>query len=468
MCWKNGQNVFILRWKNGQIMLKRKIDNYLCDFFKNNNKALLVTGARQTGKSFSISHFGASHFENFIEINFIEMPDAVDIIAHAKDRDDMLLRLSALADRPLIKGKTLFFFDEVQECPSIVTAIKFLVSEGSYKYVMSGSLLGVELNDLRSEPVGYMDLVEMFPLDLEEFIMALGVNDDVMDTVRNAWKRQDEVPDFIHAKLMELFRLYLIVGGMPAVVQKYLDTNNLQDVLAEQQTIIRLYKRDIAKYDRNHKLYIEEIFDMIPSELDAKNKRFILKNLNENLKFSRYENSFIWLKDAGAALPVYNVEEPTVPLKLSRSRNLFKLFQNDVGLLTCQFSDGIQLRILENDKSINFGSVYENVVAQELHAHGFELYYFNSKKQGELDFVIEKDGKVVPIEVKSGKDYQRHNALTNVLANPDYQIKEAIVFSNSNLSRTNKTIYLPIYMIAFLKKTAMPPITYTIDLSGLK
>ena len=449
-------------------MLKRKIDNYLEDFFEDNNKALLVTGARQTGKSFSIRRFGATHFENFIEINFIEMPDAVDIIAHAKDCDDMLLRLSALADRPLIKGKTLFFFDEVQECPSIVTAIKFLVSEGSYRYVMSGSLLGVELHDLRSEPVGYMDVVELFPLDLEEFFVALGVNDDVMDAVQKAWKRKEPVPDFIHTKLLELFRLYLIVGGMPAVVQKYLDTNNLQDVLAEQQAIIRLYKRDIAKYDRDHKLYIEEIFDMIPPELNAKNKRFILKNLNENLKFSRYENSFIWLKDAGVALPVYNVEEPTIPLKLSRSRNLFKLFQNDVGLLTCQFSDGIQLRILKDDKSINFGSVYENVVAQELHAHGFELYYFNSKKQGELDFVIEKDGKVVPIEVKSGKDYQRHNALTNVLANPDYQIKESIVLSNSNLSHTDKTVYLPVYMLAFLKKTSIPPITYTVDLSGLK
>ena len=468
MCWKNGQKVVILHWKNGQIMLKRKIDKYLYDFFKTNNKALLVTGARQTGKSFSISHFGTTHFESFIEINFIEMPDAVDVIAQAKDRDDMLLRLSALADRPLIEGKTLFFFDEVQECPSIITAVKFLVSEGSYRYILSGSLLGVELNDLRSEPVGYMDVVEMFPLDLEEFFMALGVNDDVMQAVKDAWESKKPVPDFIHTKLMELVRLYLIVGGMPAVVQKYLDTNNLQDVLAEQQAIIRLYKRDIAKYDLNHKLYIEEIFDMIPSELNAKNKRFILKNLNENMKFSRYENSFIWLKDAGVALPVYNVEEPTVPLKLSRSRNLFKLFQNDVGLLTCQFAEGIQLRILKDDKGINFGSVYENVVAQELYAHGFELYYFNSKKQGELDFVIEKDGKVVPIEVKSGKDYQRHNALTNVLANPDYQIKDAIVFSNNNLSRINKTIYLPIYMAAFLKKATLPPITYTVDLSGLR
>lgn len=267
---------------------------------------------------------------------------------------------------------------------------------------------------------------------------------------------------------MELFRLYLIVGGMPAVVQKYIDTNNLQDVLAEQQAIIRLYRRDIAKYDRNHKLYIEEIFNMIPPELNAKNKRFILKNLNENMKFSRYENSFIWLKDAGVALPVYNVEEPTIPLMLSRSRNLFKLFQNDIGLLVSQFSDGIQLRLLKNEKGINFGSLYENVVAQELHAHGFELYYFNSKKQGELDFVIELDGKIVPIEVKSGKDYQRHSALNNVLSNEDYQIEGAIVFNNGNLSKSGNILYLPIYMAAFLEKPSLPPLTYSVDLTGLR
>ena len=206
---------------------------------------------------------------------------------------------------------------------------------------------------------------------------------------------------------------------------------------------------------------------MIPPELNAKNKRFILKNLNENVKFSRHENSFIWLKNAGVALPVYNVEEPTIPLMLSRSRNLFKLFQNDIGLLVSQFSDGIQLRLLKNEESINFGSIYENVVAQELHAHGFELYYFNSKKQGELDFVIEFDGKIVPIEVKSGKDYQRHSALNNVLSNKDYQIEEAIVFCNNNLFQSDNILYLPIYMVAFLEKPSLPPLTYSVDLTGL-
>jgi predicted AAA+ superfamily ATPase len=448
-------------------MIQRKVDQYLEHFYKGEKKALLVTGARQTGKTFSIRHFGKTHFDSFIEINFIDAPEAMSIFSNAKDSTDILLRLSAYVRRPLIKGKTLIFFDEVQECKDIVTAIKFLVDEGSYRYIMSGSLLGVDIKDLRSVPVGYMDIKEMYPLDLEEFVEALGIGETVISVIRESWTEHKPVDDFIHKKLLELFRLYLIVGGMPAAVQKYLDTNNLQEVMAEQQAIIRLYKKDISKYDTGHKLYIEEIFDLIPPELNAKNKRFILKNLNENIKFSRYENSFIWLKDAGVALPVYNVEEPKVPLILSRSRNLFKLFQNDIGLLACQYSDRIQLRILNNEKDINFGSIYENFVAQELHAHGFDLYYFNSKKQGELDFVIEQNGQIVPIEVKSGKDYERHDALNNVMRNSDYDIQTAYVLCNDNLKVHGSVTYLPIYMLMFIVKTETAPVSYKIDLAGL-
>ena len=448
-------------------MLKRKIDSYLEQFYKRTNKALLVTGARQTGKSFSIRQYGTTHYENFVEINFIEQPDAVEILKGAKSSQDILVRLSLLTSTPLVAGNTLVFFDEVQECPEIVTAIKFLVDEGSYRYILSGSLLGVELQDLRSEPVGYMDVKDMYPLDLEEFFMAMGVSRQVRDNLQKAFEKQQPVDEFVHKKIMELFRLYLIVGGMPAAVQKYIDTHNLQDVMAEQQAIIRLYKRDITKYDKNHKLYIDEIFDLIPSELNAKNKRFILKDLNENLKFSRYENSFLWLKNAGVALPTYNVEEPVVSLKLSRSRNLFKLFQSDIGLLACQYAEGIQLRIINDEKGINYGSIYENVVAQELQAHGFELYYFNSKKQGELDFIIEKDGHTLPIEVKSGKDYQRHNALSNVMGNADYGIPRALVFCNDNVSTSGNIVYLPIYMVAYLKKEVIGEVIYDVDLEGI-
>ena len=458
-------------------MLKRKIDSYLEQFYKRTNKALLVTGARQTGKSFSIRQYGTAHYENFVEINFIEQPEAAEILKGAKNSQDVLVRLSLLTSTPLVAGRTLVFFDEVQECPEMVTAIKFLVDEGSYRYILSGSLLGVELKDLRSEPVGYMDVKDMYPLDLEEFLLAMGVSRQVTDGLQRAFEQQQPVDEFVHKKMMELFRLYLIVGGMPAAVQKYVDTHNLQDVMAEQQAIIRLYKRDITKYDKNHKLYIDEIFELIPSELNAKNKRFILKDLNENLKFSRYENSFLWLKNAGVALPTYNVEEPVVPLKLSRSRNLFKLFQSDIGLLACQYAEGFQLRIIrsaegrlqgkKNEKGINFGSIFENMVAQELQAHGFELYYFNSKKQGELDFIIEKDGQALPIEVKSGKDYQRHNALSNVMGNADYAIPRAIVFCNDNVSMSGNIVYLPIYMVTFLKKEVIGEVIYDLDLEGI-
>lgn len=448
-------------------MIKRKIDRYLDQFFENDHKALLITGARQIGKTYSIRQFARERFKHFVEINFIEDPSLIGLFNGARNSQDLLLRLSAKFGKELVKGKTLIFFDEVQECPEIVTAIKFLVEEGSYRYVLSGSLLGVELKNIRSAPVGYMAVKEMFPLDIQEFATALGISNQVIEALKSCFEAETPVDEFVHEKIMEVFRLYLIVGGMPAVVNKYLATNNLQDVIAEQQNIVRLYKQDIAKYDPAHKLQLAEIFDRIPAELDAKNKRFILKNLNENIKFSRYQNSFLWLKDAGVALPVYNVDEPTVPLILSSCRNLFKLFLNDIGLLASLYAEGIQLKILNNESSINFGAIYENAVAQELYAHGFSLYYYNSKRQGELDFVIERNGDIVPLEVKSGKDYERHKALSNVMNSATYHIPKAYVLCNDNVKTVGNVTYMPIYMVMFLQKDQPLPQNYKIDLTGL-
>ena len=447
-------------------MLHRKVNTFIHRFYSTSRNALLLTGARQVGKTYSIREFGKT-FKSFVEINFIENPEAVNLLKGAHSSQDLLLRLSTLTSQPLIKGETLIFFDEVQRCPDIVTAIKFLVDEGSYRYILSGSLLGVELKDLRSEPVGYMAIKDMYPMDFEEFITNLGISETVVNSLREAWLKRTPVDDFIHQKLMELFRLYLIVGGMPAAVSKYMETNNLQEVMDVQQQIIRLYKRDIAQYDPSNKLYIEDIFNLIPPELNAKNKRFILKRLNENAKFNRIENSFLWLTNAGVALPVYNVEEPKLPLLLSRSRNLFKLFQNDVGLLASQYAEGIQMRIIRGDKDINFGAIYENAVAQELVAHGLNTYYYNNKKQGELDFIVELNGKVLPIEVKSGKDYESHRALSNVLQQEAYDLPEAVVFNNDNLHTAEKIIYAPIYMVMFLEKNNEAPSFYKIDLTGL-
>lgn len=451
-------------------MIARKVETDLKLFFESEKKrALLITGARQVGKTFIIREFGRKMYQSFVEINFLENRMARELFENAKDSTDLLLRLSAVVDEPLIPGETLIFLDEVQECKEIVTAIKFLVEEGSYRYILSGSLLGVDLKDIRSVPVGYMDIIEMYPLDFEEFMLANRVSPQIIDKLRDAFENRTEVDELIHEKVMDLFRLYLIVGGMPAAVMQYLKTNNIKEVVRIQQSILTLYKKDIARYDPENKLYLEDIFDLIPSELNSRNKRFILKNLNENFKFSRYSNSFLWLKDAGVAHPVYCADEPRVPLLLSRATNLFKLFLSDVGLLAAMYMNDIQIKILKQEKDINFGSVYENVAAQELKAHGFDLYYFNSKRQGELDFLVEQRGEVLPIEIKSGKDYMKHAALNNVLANESYNIPESYVLHNGNVSTSGKIVYYPIYMLMFIKKPAMEDdFVYRIDLDILR
>ena len=455
-------------WKNANVMLERKISRYIEHFYEVNKGALLLSGARQIGKTYSVRRFAEKKFKSFIEINFVDNPDAVGIFSNAKNSSDILLRLSAFVNQPLIKGETLIFFDEVQLCPEIVTAIKFLVDDGRYRYIMSGSLLGVELNNLRSVPVGYMEVKEMYPLDLEEFMWAVGVNEDVIASLKKSWEEKKHVDDFVHKKMMDVFRLYLIVGGMPAAVMSYKENNNLQDVMASQREIISLYKKDISRYDEKRSLKIKEVFDLIPSELNSKSKRFFIKDINAKARAEMYENEFLWLKNAGVAIPVFNVDEPKLPLKLASSRNLFKLFSNDVGLLACQYSDGIQLKILTGDDAINHGSVYENVVAQELLAHGFdELYYYNSKKMGELDFILEYDGNVFPVEVKSGKDYSRHRALNNILTCPEYDIPQAVVLCNNNFEVKDNVIYVPIYMMMFLQKEREIDMQFHLDLNGL-
>lgn len=448
--------------------IQRSITNYLEDFYKSEkSKAVLITGGRQIGKSYSIREFGRRCFKSFVEINFLENKDAATAFKTAKDTKDLILRISSLTNVPLIEGDTLVFLDEIQVLPDAITAIKFLVEDERFKYILSGSLLGVELKGIRSVPVGFMSIKEMYPLSIEEFFKACGVNDNIWEKLENCYKNAIEVDSFIHEKMMALFHLYLIVGGMPEVVSTYLETNDIQRVIEKQKEILTLYKEDISQYDKDSKLYIEDIFDLIPSELNNPNKRFILKKLNENIKFKRYEDSFIWLREAGVAIPVYNIESPTLPLELAMLRNLFKLFSNDVGLLASQYSEGIQLKILNGDDSINYGAIYENAVAEELLSHGFKLYYFNSKKQGELDFVIRLNDSILPIEVKSGKYYERHNALKNVLENKEYGIKEAIILTNANVKRKESLLYLPIYMVAFIKEKKLEHLLYKIDLTDI-
>lgn len=448
-------------------MLTRTVDRILIDHFKISKTALLIEGARQIGKTFSIRQFGKK-FKTYIEINFIEQPEAIYLFKDLSNTKDLLARLSLFTKQKLIKRDTLIFFDEVQICPEVITYIKFLVDEGSYNYILSGSLLGIEINDFRSVPVGYLTIKRMFPLTFREFALNLGLNSSILENLETSFKEKKPVDDFIHKKMMELFRVYLVVGGMPAAVNRYIETNNLNEVIDIQNQIVNLYKKDITQYDKNNKLAIAQIFELIAPQLNSQNKRFIIKDIKSGVKFDRYENSFLWLKDAGFALPVYNVETPKIPLKLSKSRSLFKLFMSDVGLLASEYSQGIQLKIISGDDKLNYGAIFENYIAQELTACEHDLYYYNNKKRGELDFLIEYDGEVLPIEVKSGKDYKVHRALSNIMDCGEFNLNRALIFNNSNLKVEGKLTYAPIYMAMFLKQEINDEDSiYKIDLSEL-
>lgn len=347
-------------------------------------------------------------------------------------------------------------FDEIQDFKELTTKIKFWVDEASFRYVFSGSLLGVELKNLKSAPVGYLKTLTMYPMDFEEFLQIYNFTDDLKESLYQSFVNRTPVNETVHNRMMQIFNIYLNVGGMPSAVEHFKETRSLEDVIAEHNDIVVQYKKDFTRYETEEKKpYLTQIYDLIPAELNSSNKRFNFADITKGLRYERSEGSFIWLASAGAALPVYNVSAPSLPLLLNEKSSLFKLFLADIGLLTTLYGRATKMQLLLDNQDINYGALYENVVAQELKAHGFKLYYYNSKKFGELDFVIEYKGKVLPIEVKSGKSYQRHSALSNVMEISNYSIDEAFVLSNYNVEVKENLIYYPIYMLMFLKDDAI-------------
>lgn len=445
-------------------MLKRKIEKDIMHWIDSSDKALLIYGVRQAGKTFIIRECLRAAGCDYIEFNLIRQPEIVGILSGAASIDDLILKLSLYSDQKIIPGKTFFFFDEIQKYREIVTKIKFLVEDQRFRYILSGSLLGVEIVNLKSAPVGYLQTLNMYPLDFEEFLQVFNVGQSVLKILRQAFSTKTPVDEMVHRKIMEMFNLYLIIGGMPAAVEKYRTTGNIDDVMDEHRAIIEQYKLDFTQYEEeNRKLIITHIYELIPAELNEKNKRFMIADIKKGLRYDRVEDSFTWLWKAGVALGVFNTTEPTVPLMLNEKSTLFKLFLSDVGLLTTIYGKACKLKIVSKEKDVNKGAVYENVVAQELHAHGYPLYYYNSKKRGELDFVIEHAGQVLPIEVKSGKDYEKHSALDNVMAAREYGIEEAYVFTNDNIKVKGKLTYFPIYMVMFLQDEPIGFIDISVD-----
>lgn len=438
-------------------MLFRKIEAQIKAHLESeSHKILLVNGARQVGKTFIIRHVGQKLFEHVIEINMIEDSLGAGLFEDVRSVEDFYLQVSMLAgDRMKDKEKTLIFIDEIQAYPQLLTLLKFLAQDNKFTYIASGSLLGVTLSETTSIPMGSIRQISMFPLDFEEFLYANGLNELAISSLRRKFEQREALDEAAHNKMMDLFRKYLLVGGLPEAVNAYLETKNIQRVREIQSEIHRYYAADASKYDSERKLKIRRVYDLIPSNMENKKKRVIAQSIEEKRgkTFADYQDEFEYLISAGIALSVQAVSNPVFPMIQSTGKNLLKLYLNDVGILSGILYGNNIRAILDDDRSINLGSVYENVVASELAAHGHKLFYYDNRHKGEVDYLIDDYDSlsVVPIEVKSGKDYTVHSALNTFVKNEDYHIKKAFVLSNERTLTTNgKICYLPMYHVMFL------------------
>lgn len=438
-------------------MLYRKIASVIENHFRSgSDKVLLVDGARQVGKTFIVRYVGQKLFPNYIEINMVEDAMNEGFFAKTKSVDDFYMQVSMLyGDKMKEKETTLIFIDEIQVYPHLLTLLKFLQQDGRFTFIASGSLLGVTLSETSSIPMGSIRKIRMFPLDFEEFLYANGMNHFAVSALRKKYGQQEALDEAAHRKMLDLFRRYLLTGGMPDAVNAYISEKNIQKVREIQREIHEYYAADASKYGAERKLKIRRIYDLIPSNMENKKKRVIAQNI-ENKKgkiFSDYADEFEYLIGAGIALEVKATSNPVFPLLESSVKNLLKLYLNDVGILTCLLYGNNIRAVLDDEKSINLGSVYETAVACELIAHGNRLYYYDNRSKGEVDYLIDDYDSlsVIPIEVKSGKDYVVHSALNTFVKNEGYNVRKACVLSNAREIYTkDKILYLPVYFVMFL------------------
>lgn len=441
-------------------MLHRKIEQKIIEYLQNgSNKIMIIDGARQIGKSFIIRYVGSEllkdKFSNYIEINFIEDSISEKLFENINNKEDFYLQLSMVAGEKMKeKDNTLVFIDEIQQYPQFLTMLKFLKQDDKFTYICSGSLLGVTLAKTSSIPIGSIDVVHMYPLDFEEFLLANGLNEYAIHSLRLKFEKLESLEINTHNKVLDLFKKYLLIGGFPDAINSFISKRNIVEVRKIQRDIYDYYGADASKYDREHKLKIKRVYDLIPSSLENKKKRIVVQNI-ENIKgkrFTNYQDEFDYLINSGIALEVKALSTPVFPLIESCGKNLLKLYLNDVGLLTNILYKNNIKAVLSDEKSINLGTVYESVVASELKAHGYNLFYYDNKGNGEVDFLIDDydNLSVLPLEIKSGKDYTIHSAIDKFLLNKDYNVKKGFVLSNEReIFEKDNIIYLPIYMIMF-------------------
>lgn len=430
-------------------MLRRKIQYDLENWYKSGHyKAPLLYGARQVGKTTAVREFASRHYKHFVEVNFVKRPIAKQAFDGDLTTKTIVTNLSAMGFGPFVEGETLLFLDEIQECPNARTAIKFLVEENVYDYIESGSLLGINYKPVPSYPVGYEEQYDVYPMDFEEFLWAKGIAPEVYDLVRNAYRELKPVPDFIHQQLSRYYREYLVVGGMPEAVQKFVTIDDFQEVVKVQKSIISTYRSDITNYAGKQAPLVKRVFDAIPSELGKQDKRFVLANIEKGASLRKYEDPTQWLIDAGVAYYSFNTNAFELPFESTENRRLYKLYMVDTGLLCSQLLKNMQFQVMNGDIAVNEGALTENFVACTLASHNVSLHYYDKKSKMELDFVIADSDGISIIEVKSGEDYKKHSSLNNAISNHSMHINRCIVLSRFNVEVDNGVIYLPLYMAA--------------------
>ena len=435
-------------------MLKRKIIESLMQWKENQRKLpLVIYGQRQVGKTTAVMEFARENYKSIYSLNFLESPDLVSVFDGDLEADSILRKLSvAFPDVSRTDGSTLIFLDEVQHCPNGRTALKFLAKDKRFDVIASGSLLGLNHNEERSFPVGYIQTMQLSPLDFEEFLWANGIGNDIIDYLRSCFENRKPVEKFIHETMLAYFTTYMIIGGMPAVVDSYVKTQDYSVALALQREIIKGYRNDVVKYaEASEKAKILRTFDSITTQLSKDYKKFQYSVIDKGARNRSYGGSLLWLKDAGIVTFCNNLSSIQLPLSGFCIDNEFKVYMADTGLLVSMYEDGTAFSIQRGELGLFKGAFYENIIAQCLTAQGIPLFYFSPSSSLEIDFVINYHHEPCLIEVKSGEN-KKSKSLDTVLESGKYAVNRAIRLSRNNIGESGKLLSLPLYMIMFIER----------------
>ena len=438
-------------------MLKRRIEKQL-EEWKNtpNKKPLIIKGCRQCGKTFSVLDFAKNNYKNVVYLNFFENPDYASVFSGSLEVDHIIMMLSAMLGEAAVfePGRTVLVLDEIQDCPEARTALKFFRTDGRFDVIGTGSLLGVQGygKEPKSIPVGSETVIDMYPLDFEEFLWANGIREDVIGLLKQSLEDETPVPEALHNRMRQLLLQYTVVGGMPDAVQTFVDTKRMDEVLQIQKDIVRAYEDDMVKYaDRKDKSRIRECFQSIPKQLSKENKKFQYSLVRKGSTASKYEGSLQWIEDAGIIARCYNLSITELPLDGNAETDTFKVYMSDCGLFVSMLEAGTQFDILQGNLLGYKGAIFENLIADIFSKMGRRLYYFHKDSGLEVDFVIRYKGECTLVEVKANSGNVK--STKTILNHPEkYHVFHAVKLGDYNVGRSEQILTLPLYMAFLLRE----------------